>query len=59
MTEQTKTKLLAMVCKLCPFCIVARRWPNSAYAKKLKEIEKHCCFCKAYSKLKTDNSSAP
>ena len=47
-----KTKILAMFCKLCPFCVAARQWPYSAYAKKLREIEKHCPFCNAYSKLK-------
>jgi hypothetical protein len=53
----TKTKVLAAFCKVCPFCIAARHCPNSAYAKKLKEIEKNCPFCKAYSKLKAYNSN--
>jgi len=42
---------------MCPFCIAARQWPNSAYAKKLKAIEKNCPFCNAYSKLKAHNSN--
>ena len=54
----TKTRVLAAICKLCPFCIAARRVPGSAYAKKLHKIEKHCPFCNAYSKLRTDNSNA-
>lgn len=45
-----KTKALAAVCRICPFCIAARKWPESAYAKKLKKIEKNCCFCRAYHK---------
>jgi hypothetical protein len=49
-----KTKVLAAFCRVCPFCIAARKWPNSAYAKKLKEIEKNCPFCKAYSRLKAN-----
>jgi len=56
MTEQTKTRLLAAICKLCPFCTAARRWPNSAYARKLKKIEKFCGPCKAYLKLKQKNN---
>jgi len=47
-----KTKVLAAFCRVCPFCIAARHWPDSSYAKKLKEIEKNCPFCKAYLKLK-------
>jgi hypothetical protein len=53
-----KTKVLAAFCRVCPFCIAARQWPGSAYAKKLKKIEKNCPFCKAYSKLKAYNSNA-
>jgi len=52
-----KTKVLAGFCRVCPFCIAARQWPNSAYAKKLKAIEKNCPFCNAYSKLKAHNSN--
>ena len=52
-----KTKILAAFCKVCPFCIAARQWPDSAYAKKLKAIEKNCPFCNAYSKLKACNSN--
>jgi hypothetical protein len=52
MNIDKKTKALASVCKACPFCIVARRIPNSAYAKTLKKIEKNCPFCKAYARLK-------
>ena len=53
----TKTKIMAVFCKFCPFCIVARQWPDSAYAKKLRDVEKHCPFCKAYSELKAYNSN--
>jgi len=52
-----KTKVLAAFCRICPFCIAARQWPDSTYAKKLKEIEKNCPFCKAYSTLKAHNSN--
>ena len=52
MEVDRKTKIMAAVCKFCPFCIAARKWPDSAYAKKLKKLEKNCLFCKAYSRLK-------
>lgn len=45
------TKVLAFFCSVCPFCIVARRWPNSAYAKALVNIERSCPACRAYARV--------
>lgn len=46
-----KVRLLALFCRICPFCIVARVWPSSAYAKNLANIERACPACRAYAKL--------
>ena len=43
-----KTKLLATFCRFCPVCIVARKFPESAFAKKVKELERNCPACRAY-----------
>jgi len=45
------TKLLAVCCRICPFCIAARKWPDSALAKKLRQAEKSCPACKAYAQV--------
>ena len=45
------TKLLAACCSACPFCILRRRWPRSAYGRFMGRIERCCPFCKAYDRL--------
>ena len=45
------TKTLALLCKLCPFCNVARMFPGSKFAKAMVEAEKNCPACKAYREL--------
>jgi len=57
MAIDKKTKIMATVCKCCPFCLAARKWPRSAYAKKLEKLEKNCPFCRAYSRLKQSESN--
>jgi rubrerythrin len=47
-----KTKFLAFLCSICPFCIAARFFPNSGYAKALKKAEKDCPACRAYARVK-------
>lgn len=44
--------LLAFFCRICPFCIAARHWPTSGYARKLRSIEKNCPACRAYNELR-------
>lgn len=44
-------KFLAFLCKICPFCIAARMFPVSGYAKMLKDVEKNCPACKAYAEI--------
>lgn len=54
MTETTITardRRLAWACRLCPFCVVARWLPNSAYARKLQAMEKDCPACQAYRRV--------
>ncbi|MEW5819584.1 MAG: hypothetical protein AB1782_05285 [Cyanobacteriota bacterium] len=46
-------KLLAFLCKICPFCIVARKFPETGFAKKLAEAEQDCPACKAYKEVYT------
>ncbi|HOX36355.1 MAG TPA: hypothetical protein PL033_00080 [Candidatus Brocadiia bacterium] len=44
-------KLLALFCRICPFCVLARRYPDSSLAAKLREAEKNCPACKAYAQV--------
>jgi hypothetical protein len=45
-------RFLALLCRICPFCIAARRWPDSAYARTLTRLERDCPACRAYARLK-------
>ncbi|MFZ2603617.1 MAG: hypothetical protein WAX79_06445 [Candidatus Omnitrophota bacterium] len=45
-------KVLALICYICPLCIIARAFPNSRFAKGMKEFGKICPFCIAYRKNK-------
>jgi len=45
------TRFLAMVCRLCPFCIARRKWPKSPYGRFMAKIESGCPFCRAYDRL--------
>ena len=46
-----KKKTLAMLCKICPFCNIARRFPASKFAKAMVKAEKNCPACNAYREL--------
>jgi len=46
--------LLAAVCRVCPLCVCARRWPNSRFAEAVRRIERFCPACRAYAKLKQE-----
>ncbi|NCC49920.1 MAG: hypothetical protein EOM20_01765 [Spartobacteria bacterium] len=50
-TPDGKTKVLAFLCKVCPFCIAARAFPDSAYAKAMRKAEAECPACRAYDAL--------
>jgi len=54
-TKAIMTSILATVCRVCPLCICARRWPASRLAKAVKGIEGFCPACRAYAKLKQGN----
>ena len=43
-------RVLAFLCRICPFCICARQWPESGFAKVLARIEKLCPACIAYAR---------
>ncbi len=47
-------KLFASICNICPLCIIARSFPDSKFAKGMKEFGKICPFCRAYKKLKSN-----
>jgi len=47
------TELLALGCKICPLCIIAREFPTSKFAKKVWKFSKVCPFCVAYRKTKS------
>ena len=44
-------RFLAFMCQICPFCIAARRHPDSKYAAKLRAMEKNCPACRAYAEI--------
>ena len=44
-------KFLAFLCSICPFCIAARKFPDSAFAKKFRKAQKKCPACQAYQRL--------
>ena len=44
-------KLLALVCYICPLCIIARVFPDSKFAKGMEEFNRICPFCNAYRKV--------
>lgn len=46
-------KLFALICYVCPLCIIARALPNSKFAGGMKEFSKICPFCIAYRKVKS------
>jgi hypothetical protein len=48
-----KTRALAFVCRICPFCVAARIWRDSKFATKLREMEKDCPACRAYNQLRS------
>lgn len=52
------TRLKALGCAICPFCIAARKWPRSRYAGSLRSIEKACPFCRAYARVHGGGSAA-
>ena len=45
-------RIMALLCRICPYCIIARRWPESAYARKFRKIQDRCPFCRSYEKAK-------
>jgi len=47
---------MALFCKFCPICIVARKYPNSKFAVFVKKKEANCPFCKAYTDIYGDHS---
>ena len=47
----TKTQLFAFLCRICPACNIARRWPDSKFAEMLAKAEKNCPACKAYKQI--------
>ncbi len=46
-------KVLALICYICPLCIIARAFPDSKFAKGMEKFGKICPFCIAYRKAKT------
>ena len=45
-------RVMALICRICPCCIVARRWPESGYAIKFRKVQHRCPFCRSYQKIK-------
>ncbi|MBN1866727.1 hypothetical protein JW916_05500 [Candidatus Sumerlaeota bacterium] len=57
MSVSVKTRILAFVCQVCPFCVAARLKPDSAFAKKLREKEENCPACRAYHEWRADKNA--
>lgn len=51
------SKLFAFICYICPLCIIARAFPDSKFAKGMKEFAEICPFCKAYKKVQSVNKN--
>jgi hypothetical protein len=54
------TRLLAFFCRVCPFCLVARARPESAFARFMGKAEANCPACRAYRavrKARGDNET--
>jgi len=45
-------RVLAFVCRICPCCVIARRWPDSAFAGKFRKVQRHCPFCRGHEKVR-------
>jgi len=57
MKHDTFTRLKAFICNVCPFCIAARKWPGSKFARKLRNIERKCPCCRAYARIMADRQA--
>jgi rubrerythrin len=44
-------RFLAFLCRVCPACNVARRFPDSNFAKGLAKAEQNCPACRAYKEI--------
>jgi len=44
-------KVLASLCSLCPFCTLARCFPESDYARILAKGQEYCPTCRARQEL--------
>lgn len=51
MSDRT-LKMMAFVCKICPPCIFARKYPEAKFSKFVEKEKKICPFCKAYDEAK-------
>lgn len=48
----TRSKhLMALVCAVCPLCVLRRRWPHTRFSRALRWLERGCPFCRAYAQL--------
>jgi hypothetical protein len=43
-------RVLAVVCRCCPLCIVRRWKPRSLYGRIMARVERGCPFCRAYDR---------
>lgn len=48
-------RMMAAVCRICPCCVIARRWPNSRFARRFRRVQHHCPFCRAYRQIRIRN----
>lgn len=49
-----KVSPLAIVHRVCPLCLMARRWPGSPVAKVRAAIARRCPFCLADAKMQRE-----
>lgn len=57
MAKKTK-RFLAFLCSICPFCVARRAFPNSAYARFMRGVEKNCPACDAWRQLRDASGGA-
>ncbi len=53
------TRVMAFLCRVCPLCVPARRWPVSHYARKIRVVQERCPCCGARVEVKRYAASPP
>ncbi len=50
---------LALFCRVCPLCILARAFPRSVFAAIERKLGRFCPFCRARRALERGRQNPP